>query len=34
MGYLEDGRTLLNLRSLLPSRDDALAAAVLAVAAR
>ena len=34
VGYLEDGRTLLNLRSLPPSSDDALAAAVLAVAAR
>jgi L-seryl-tRNA(Ser) seleniumtransferase len=34
VGYLEEGRTLLNLRSLPPSSDDDLAAAVLAVAAR
>jgi L-seryl-tRNA(Ser) seleniumtransferase len=33
VGYLDGDRTLLNLRSLLPSADDALAAAVLAVAA-
>jgi L-seryl-tRNA(Ser) seleniumtransferase len=32
VGYVEDDRTLLNLRSLLPSADEALAAAVLAVA--
>jgi L-seryl-tRNA(Ser) seleniumtransferase len=29
VGYLEDGRTLLNLRSVPPSSDDALALAVL-----
>ncbi|GAA3163721.1 L-seryl-tRNA(Sec) selenium transferase [Blastococcus jejuensis] len=34
VGYLDDGRTLLDLRSLPPSSDEALAAAVLAVAAR
>jgi L-seryl-tRNA(Ser) seleniumtransferase len=34
VGYLEDGRMLLNLRSVPPSSDDDLAAAVLAVAAR
>jgi L-seryl-tRNA(Ser) seleniumtransferase len=34
VGYLEEGRTLLDLRSLPPSSDDDLAAAVLAVAAR
>ena len=33
VGYLEDDRTLLNLRSLLPADDDALADAVLEVAA-
>ena len=32
MGYLEEGRTLLDLRSLPPSADDDLAAAVLAAA--
>ncbi len=32
VGYLEDGRTLLNLRSLAPEDDDALADAVLEVA--
>jgi L-seryl-tRNA(Ser) seleniumtransferase len=32
VGYLDGDRTLLNLRSLLPSADDALAAAVLAAA--
>jgi len=32
VGYVEDGRTLLDLRSLLPSADDALAAAVLELA--
>ncbi len=34
VGYLEDGRTLLNLRSLLPADDAALAGAVLEVARR
>ncbi|MGY1803874.1 L-seryl-tRNA(Sec) selenium transferase [Blastococcus sp. SYSU D00922] len=34
VGYVEDDRTLLDLRSLLPSADDDLAAAVMAVAAR
>ena len=34
VGYLEDGRTLLNLRSLPPSADEDLLAAVLAVAVR
>ncbi|TFV67454.1 UNVERIFIED_ORG: L-seryl-tRNA(Sec) selenium transferase [Bacillus sp. AZ43] len=34
VGYLEDDRTLLNLRSLLPDADDDLAAAVLAVLPR
>jgi L-seryl-tRNA(Ser) seleniumtransferase len=34
VGYVEDDRTLLNLRSLPPSADDALAAAVLEVAGR
>jgi L-seryl-tRNA(Ser) seleniumtransferase len=34
VGYLEEGRTLLNLRSLPPSSDDDLADAVLAVALR
>jgi L-seryl-tRNA(Ser) seleniumtransferase len=34
VGYVEEGRTLLNLRSLPPSADDDLAAAVLAVAGR
>jgi L-seryl-tRNA(Ser) seleniumtransferase len=34
VGYLDGARTLLNLRSLPPSADDALAAAVLAVAVR
>jgi L-seryl-tRNA(Ser) seleniumtransferase len=34
VGYLDADRTLLNLRSLLPSADDDLAAAVLAVAAQ
>jgi L-seryl-tRNA(Ser) seleniumtransferase len=34
VGYLEDGRTLLNLRSLLPDDDAALAEAVLEVARR
>ncbi|RBY78547.1 L-seryl-tRNA(Sec) selenium transferase [Blastococcus sp. TF02-09] len=33
VGYLEEGRTLLNLRSLAPADDDALADAVLEVAA-
>jgi L-seryl-tRNA(Ser) seleniumtransferase len=33
VGYVEGGRTLLNLRSLSPSADDDLAAAVLEVAA-
>ncbi|WP_104528551.1 L-seryl-tRNA(Sec) selenium transferase [Blastococcus saxobsidens] len=33
VGYLEDDRTLLNLRSVPPSADDDLADAVLAVAA-
>ncbi len=32
VGYVEDGRTLLNLRSLLPDDDGALADAVLEVA--
>jgi L-seryl-tRNA(Ser) seleniumtransferase len=32
VGYLEDGRTLLNLRSLAPEDDEALAGAVLEVA--
>jgi L-seryl-tRNA(Ser) seleniumtransferase len=34
VGYVEDDRTLLNLRSLPSSADDALAAAVLEVARR
>ncbi|WP_116451440.1 L-seryl-tRNA(Sec) selenium transferase [Blastococcus litoris] len=34
VGYVEDDRTLLDLRSLPPSADDDLAAAVLAVATR
>ncbi|SDE89052.1 L-seryl-tRNA(Sec) selenium transferase [Blastococcus fimeti] len=34
VGYVEDGRTLLNLRSLLPDDDAALADAVLEVARR
>jgi L-seryl-tRNA(Ser) seleniumtransferase len=34
VGYVEDGRTLLNLRSLPPSSDYALAAAVLELAGR
>jgi len=34
VGYLDGDRTLLNLRSVPPSADDDLAAAVLAVAAR
>ena len=34
VGYLDGDRTLLNLRSLLPEADDALAAAVLAAAGR
>ncbi len=34
VGYLEDGRTLLNLRSLLPADDGALVDAVLEVARR
>ena len=34
VGYLDGDRTLLNLRSLLPADDDALAAAVLEVARR
>jgi L-seryl-tRNA(Ser) seleniumtransferase len=34
VGYVEDGRTLLNLRSLLPADDGALADAVLEVARR
>jgi L-seryl-tRNA(Ser) seleniumtransferase len=34
VGYVEGDRTLLNLRSLPPSADDALAAAVLEVARR
>jgi L-seryl-tRNA(Ser) seleniumtransferase len=33
VGHVEDGRTLLDLRSVLPEDDDALAAAVLEVAA-
>src|SRR3954470_23165321 len=34
VGYVEDDRTLLDLRSLLPADDDALAGAVLEVARR
>jgi L-seryl-tRNA(Ser) seleniumtransferase len=34
VGYLDGDRTLLNLRSVLPTDDDALAAAVLEVARR
>ncbi|SNS94671.1 L-seryl-tRNA(Sec) selenium transferase [Geodermatophilus pulveris] len=34
VGYVADGRTLLDLRSLAPADDDALAAAVLEVARR
>jgi L-seryl-tRNA(Ser) seleniumtransferase len=34
VGYVEEGRTLLNLRSLLPSADESLAAAVLECAGR
>ncbi|MGY1723400.1 L-seryl-tRNA(Sec) selenium transferase [Blastococcus sp. SYSU DS0533] len=34
VGYVEDGRTLLNLRSVPPDADDALADAVLEVARR
>jgi L-seryl-tRNA(Ser) seleniumtransferase len=34
VGYRDADRTLLNLRSLLPTDDDALAAAVLEVARR
>jgi L-seryl-tRNA(Ser) seleniumtransferase len=34
VGYVDDGRTLLNLRSLPSSADESLASAVLAVAAR
>ncbi|MDP5183686.1 L-seryl-tRNA(Sec) selenium transferase [Blastococcus sp. BMG 814] len=34
VGYVEDGRTLLNLRSVPPGADDALADAVLEVARR
>jgi L-seryl-tRNA(Ser) seleniumtransferase len=34
VAYLDDGRTLLNLRSVPPAQDDALAAAVLEVARR
>jgi L-seryl-tRNA(Ser) seleniumtransferase len=34
VGYVEGGRTLLDLRSLPPEFDDALAAAVLAAVAR
>jgi L-seryl-tRNA(Ser) seleniumtransferase len=34
VGYVVDDRTLLNLRSLPPSADDDLAAAVLALAVR
>ncbi len=34
VGYVEAGRTLLDLRSVLPESDEALAAAVLAVAGR
>jgi L-seryl-tRNA(Ser) seleniumtransferase len=34
VGYVEDDRTLLNLRSLPPGADDELAAAVLAAARR
>jgi L-seryl-tRNA(Ser) seleniumtransferase len=34
VGYVESDRTLLNLRSLPASADDALAAAVLEVARR
>jgi L-seryl-tRNA(Ser) seleniumtransferase len=32
IGYVEAGRTLLNLRSVPPSADDSLAAAVLGLA--
>ncbi|WP_166533180.1 L-seryl-tRNA(Sec) selenium transferase [Blastococcus xanthinilyticus] len=34
VGYVEDGRTLLNLRSVPPAADDALVTAVLEVARR
>jgi L-seryl-tRNA(Ser) seleniumtransferase len=34
VAYLDGGRTLLNLRSVPPASDDALATAVLAVATR
>jgi len=34
VGYVDDGRTLLNLRSVPPDQDDALAAAVVEVARR
>ncbi|HEV7211665.1 MAG TPA: L-seryl-tRNA(Sec) selenium transferase [Blastococcus sp.] len=34
VGYVDDGRTLLNLRSVPPEQDDALAAAVVEVARR
>ena len=34
VGYVEGDRTLLNLRSLPPTDDEALAAAVLEVARR
>jgi L-seryl-tRNA(Ser) seleniumtransferase len=34
VGYVEDDRTLLNLRSLQPSADEALTAAVLECAQR
>jgi L-seryl-tRNA(Ser) seleniumtransferase len=34
VGYVAEGRTLLDLRSLPPADDDALAAAVLEVARR
>ena len=34
VGYLDDDRTLVNLRSVPPAEDDALAAAVLEVARR
>jgi L-seryl-tRNA(Ser) seleniumtransferase len=34
VAYLDDGRTLLDLRSVPPTADDALAAAVLEVARR
>jgi L-seryl-tRNA(Ser) seleniumtransferase len=34
VAYLDDGRTILDLRSVLPAADDALAAAVLEVARR